>query len=453
MDHTDKNSAAAPATNKERATLNRYQLRPNAPPDGERSAIGGSGTRFRRMTKESILLARQPVYDKQLNVTAYELLFRPPEGDDVSSWDADEETTAVLVAAFTEIGIGQVSDNKSAFIHFTRRWLLSPPPLDPQNVTIQVMKSNQPDAELIAAITQLRNAGFSIAVECTNGMAEWDVLIKLAHVVMVDVSALKGDTLDKLTAYLKKHPVKLLAQKVENYTVFEHCAKLGFDIFQGGFLCRPQSVKGNTIASNKLVVMNLLAALQNPDVDLKSLENIITNDVALSVKLLRICNNASYATQAKVDSIKRAIMILGLQKLKSWVSVIALSRLSDKPTELVMLTLTRAKMMEIMAQKASLQAEKSFTVGLFSAIDAFFDNDIKSILDTLPFDDEIKHAILLHEGNFGKLLKFTLSHERGDWNQVDWPSLDALKIDKECFEGAYIDAVRWASTVMQSLLH
>jgi len=405
------------------------------------------------MTKECILLARQPVYDKQLNVTAYELLFHPPEGVDPNAWDADQETMAVLVNAFTEVGIGQVSDNKSALIHFTRRWLLAPPPLDPQHVTIQVLKSIQPDPEVVEAIKQLRERGFSIALECTVGMSEWDALIKLADVVMVDVGTLKGDTLEKLVIYLKKFPIKLLAQKVENYTVFEHCAKLGFGIFQGGFLCRPQSVKGNSIATNKLVVMNLLAALQNPDIDIKSLEGIITNDVALSVKLLRICNSAAYSSQAKIDSIKRAIMILGLQKLKSWVSVIALSRMSDKPTELVMLTLTRAKMMEVLAQKGGLPSEKSFTVGLFSAIDAFFDNDIKSILDTLPFDDEIKQALLLHEGTFGKLLKFILAHERGEWANIDWDALTQLKIDKSIFESAYIESVRWSSTVMQSLLH
>lgn len=405
------------------------------------------------MTKESILLARQPIYDKQLNVAAYELLFRPPEGVEAGAWDSDEETTSVLVNAFTEVGIGQAADNKSAFIHFTRRWLLSPPPLDPQCITIQVMKSINPDSEVVAALDKLRQSGFSIALECVSGMGEWDSLVKLAHVVTVDVTTLKGETLEKLTAYLKKHHVRLMAQRVENYTVFEYCAELGFELFQGGFLCRPQSVKGNTIASNKLVVMNLLAALQNPEIDLKSLESIITNDVALSVKLLRICNSASYASQAKVDSIKRAIMILGLQKLKSWVSVIALSKLSDKPTELVMLTLTRAKMMEVLAQKALLSSEKSFTVGLFSAIDAFFDNDIKTILDTLPFDDEIKTAILLHDGVFGKLLKCTLAHERGDWATVEWTILTSMKIDKECFEQAYIEAVKWASTIMQSLLH
>lgn len=405
-----------------------------------------------RMTKESILLARQPVYDQKLNVTAYELLFHPPEGTNGVDWDSDQETSDVLVNAFTEVGIGQVSDHKTAFIHFTRRWLLSPPPLEPQFVTIQLMKSTNPDAEIVNAVGKLREQGFSVALECAGGINEWDALLKLATVVMVDVNAVKGDTLQKLVDYLKKFPVKLLAQKVENYTVFEHCAKLGFDIFQGGFLCRPQSVKGSTVATNKLVVMNLLAALQDPDIDIKKLESIITNDVALSVKLLRVCNSASYASQAKIDSIKRAIMILGLQKLKSWVSVIALSRMSDKPTELVMLTLTRAKMMEVLAQKAGISSEKSFTVGLFSAIDAFFDNDIKTVLDTLPFDDEIKRAIALHDGQFGTLLKFTMAHERGDWGNVDWDVLADSRIDKATFENAYIEAVRWSSAVMQSLL-
>ena len=402
------------------------------------------------MESPNILLARQPIYDSTLDVTAYELLFRPPAG---WVWDGDVATSQLVVNAFAEIGIEKATDNKRAFINFTRQWLLSPPPFDPQLVVIEILESVEPDADVVRSVAQLKRSGYTIALDDFVFAPQWRPLLELADIVKIDVLQHDDAALKTLTGQLREYPLQLLAEKVETYSVFEHCKSLGFQMFQGYFLCRPQNIHGESIPSNKMVVMQLLAEVQDPDVDLGGLEKLISHDISLSTKLLRICNSARYATRTRIDSIRKAMVMIGLQELKQWASIIALSRMTDKPNELITLTLTRARMMELLAHSTAVKnRDIYFTVGMFSFIDAFFDQSKESILRSLPFNEEVNRALLHYEGVPGKMLQAVAAHEQGHWDQINWQTLEAMGISQDVFENAYIEALQWAAAIMQSLL-
>ncbi|MFZ5601179.1 MAG: EAL and HDOD domain-containing protein [Pseudomonadota bacterium] len=402
------------------------------------------------MESPNILLARQPIYDSTLDVTAYELLFRPPAG---WVWDGDVATSQLVVNAFAEIGIEKATDNKRAFINFTRQWLLSPPPFDPQLVVIEILESVEPDADVVRSVAQLKRSGYTIALDDFVFAPQWRPLLELADIVKIDVLQHDDAALKTLTGQLREYPLQLLAEKVETYSVFEHCKSLGFQMFQGYFLCRPQNIHGESIPSNKMVVMQLLAEVQDPDVDLGGLEKLISHDISLSTKLLRICNSARYATRTRIDSIRKAMVMIGLQELKQWASIIALSRMTDKPNELITLTLTRARMMELLAHSTAVNnRDIYFTVGMFSFIDAFFDQSKETILRSLPFNEEVNRALLHYEGVPGKMLQAVAAHEQGHWDQINWQTLEAMGISQDLFENAYIEALQWAAAIMQSLL-
>jgi len=404
------------------------------------------------MESSNILLARQPIYDCQLNVAAYELLFRPPQGA-AWEWDGDVATSQLVLNAFAEIGFDRATDGKRAFINFTRRWLLEPPPFDPAQVTIEILETVEPDAEVVAAVRALAKKGFVIALDDFVFAEKWHPLLQLASIVKVDVLEHHGAALEQMVQQLSPYNVTLLAEKVETYGVFEHCKVLGFKLFQGYFLCRPQNIKGDALPSNKMVVMRFLAELQNPDVDMGSLEQLISHDISLSTRLLRICNSARYGARTKIDSIRRAMVLIGLQALKQWAGIIALSRMADKPSELITLTLTRARMMELLGEQYNLpERETYFTVGMFSLIDAFFDQTKQTILGGLPFSDAVNAALLHYDGPAGKILRAVEAHEQGHWSDIDWNALHAIGIEQPGFEQAYLDALVWAADIMQSLL-
>src|SRR5690606_2754188 len=175
--------------------------------------------------------------------------------------------------------------------------------------------------------------------------------------------------------HLKSFGITLVAEKVETYEMLEFCKSLGFDLFQGYFLARPTIIKGRKITENKQAVLQLLSVMHNPDVHLDEVERLIALDPMLSYKLLRLVNSAAFALPRTIDSLRQAIALLGLDIIKNWINLLAMANMGDKPLELSVAALTRARMCAAIAtaMNGKSRSDSFFTVGLLSTLDAFMD--------------------------------------------------------------------------------
>jgi len=242
--------------------------------------------------------------------------------------------------------------------------------------------------------------------------------------------------------------VPLLAEKVETLHTFALCNKLGFDYFQGYFFCRPNIVKGKHTPSSKLAILQLMAKLTDPNLEFKDLEKLIVNDVTMSYRILRYINSAMYNLPRKVDSIHRAITLLGLKTIKSWITILAMSNVDDKPHELMRVAMLRAKMCEGLAGVSKSSPESAFTVGLFSTLDALMDQELEDILIKLPLAEEINNALLNKQGPLGTALLTVLAYEKGDWDNA----LANSSMDAETLRNHYLQAMRWADETTRALI-
>ena len=116
----------------------------------------------------------------------------------------------------------------------------------------------------------------------------------------------------------------------------------------------------------------------------------------------------------------------------------------DKPEELAVQTVTRAKFCESLAPYTGLlnRASDLFLVGLFSLIDSFLDRPKEDILTKIPIDDEIKGAILGEKNTLGKVYDFVLSYERGDWATLAEQGVK-IGIDETRPPQLYLEALKW----------
>ena len=406
------------------------------------------------MSADKILLARQPIYDTSMRITAYELLFRPADQTTMGIWDGDKATSQVILNAFTEVGIETVTGSLPAFINFTRKWLLNPPLFDPEQVVIEVLEDVEIDDEVTQAIVDLAAQGYKIALDDFIFDEKYIPILRVASIVKLDVLAHDRETIANWVSRLRFFKVQLIAEKVETSEMMEYCRGLGFELFQGYFLCRPQIIKGGTLAASKVVVMQLLAELQNPQTEFNHIEKLISQDPTLTYKLLKVFNAAAYALPKKVDSIKRAVTLLGLKKIKSWAALISMSQMSEKPHALMLTALVRARMCEQLAEQLrETEIDCYFTVGLFSTLDAFFDREMPEVLKDLPLADNITDALLHQKGQLGKILQTTIAHERADWDHIDWDTLATIGITPEDMESAYINSIRWSASICNTILN
>lgn len=397
-----------------------------------------------------VFVGRQPIYDRGLTVVAYELLFRSGESNRAGVVDGDQATSQVLHNTFVEIGLDTIVGRKQAFINFTRDFILQDYtavfPAD--RVVIEVLEDIAVDAALLTAIRALSMQGYTIALDDFVLRDHLRPLLEVADIVKVDILTLDRPTLQENVTQLRQYNVRLLAEKVETRDDFDFCRDLGFDYFQGYFLCRPDIVKGQRTPANRLVTLRLLAKLQDPETEFDELEEIISRDVSLSYKLLRLINAAIYGLPKKVESIRQALLLLGTKFITSWVSLIMLTGVNDKPQELMVTALVRGKMCELLAQ-AMQQANKEafFTIGLFSVLDAMLDTPMPEVLKPLPLAEETSRALLYYEGIGGQMLRCVLAYERGNWDEVVCPGLD-----RRCIKEAYLQAITWAAKVSRELM-
>ncbi len=397
-----------------------------------------------------IFIGRQPIYDRRQKVYAYELLFRSEQRNVAEFVDGDRATSDVIVNTFMEIGLDNIVGDKLAFINLTRAFFVDENTisLPRDRVVLELLEDIEADADVVAGVTRLRKQGYAIALDDFIYRESLQALVELADIIKIDIMALSEEEIREHVAQLRRHPLRLLAEKVETREEFELCRELGFDYFQGYFFAQPRIIRGRSLPNNRLATLKLLSRLQDPDITPGELEELIVQDVAFSFRILRYVNSAAVALPRKIDSIQQAVVILGLSALRAWTTLLAMSRIDDKPAELVVTAMIRARMAENLARaRKEPDPDAYFTVGLFSALDALMDNTMEEILTQLPLADHIAEALLRHSGPHGKALKCVLAYERGDWENIHCDALDTDEIRQ-----AYLSAVQWATSTCKALI-
>lgn len=391
---------------------------------------------------QDIYIGRQPIFDRDLNVFAYELLFRSGTQNHAGEFDGDQATSQVIVNAFIEIGLEQIVGPHLAFINLTRNFVTTqaPLPFPKDRVVLEVLESIHPDADVIAGVRNLAAQGYSVALDDFVFNEDLQPMIEQARIVKIDLMTLSRDQLSEHVRLLRGYDVKLLAEKIETQEEFEHCKQLGFDYFQGYFLSRPNIVQGTQLPPNRLAVLQVLAKLQDPRADAEDIEALISQDVALSYKLLRYINSAFFAFPKKIESLRQAVVYLGMQAIRTWVSLLVVAGLGNKPAELVTQAMQRAKMCELLAKTAKRpHADAYFTVGLFSLLEALMDAPLEKILALLPFTDDIRQALLKQEGPYGEALSCAIAYEKGDFLRAHFDRLAPSQMTD-----TYLASARWA---------
>lgn len=396
-----------------------------------------------------VFVGRQPIYNRKLEVFAYELLFRADVNNYAVFDDADQATSQVILNTFMEIGLENIVGDKLAFINFTRTFILGSYlfPFPQARIGLEILEDIRVDASIIESVRKLSAQGYLIVLDDFVYHDDLRPLLEMADIIKLDILALGHAGVLEHLDILKNYEVDMLAEKVETQDDFEFCKKLGFNYFQGYFFCQPNVIKGQRIPVNRLATLQILAKLQDPDTGMQELEALVSQDVSMSYKLLRCVNSSVYGLPIRVESISHALMVLGHQGLKAWASLIALSSIDDKPHELLQTALIRAKMCELLAvamQRSN--KEPFFTVGLFSVLDALMDVPMWELLNSLSVSADINQALLHQQGELGAILRCVLAYERGDWDNVNCPGLTHEQITH-----AYLEAVSWADQAGKEL--
>ena len=384
-------------------------------------------------------IGRLPILDRYNGLHGYHLLARKTSSDPD---DATSTSSQLIVDAFLDLGIENVAGQHTTYINVSEEFLLRPElaALAPGQSVLVVPASLRPTPTVIDALRAVRANGFAVALWGYSSKATAFELVSEVDAVMLDTRKVDAETLARELQPLHGLPLFRIALLVNTMERRHELDSVGFDCFHGPFLRNPKVISGQRLESNRAAVLDLLAKLSDPETTVDDLERIITIDPALSLRILRFVNSPLSGLSNEIESIHHAVVLVGRERIKSWVTLLALSKLDGTVPELLNNMFVRAKFCELYAREGGMvPAEAFFTAGLLSLMDAMMGRPMEEIVETLPLTAELKQGLVSREGPYGRALEAVELMEDGMRKRFHKEGLVASRHAR-----IYLDATRWA---------
>lgn len=368
----------------------------------------------RQQMSTQTLLAAQPIYDRDSQMQAVELLYRNDAGESAETVGEHRATSEVLFNFCTGITDHAAHYNTLAYINVSSDLLLSGTvlPVDPERVVIELVERIDPTPELVAAVERWHAQGFRFALDDFAFQPSWAPLLPMATVIKVDVTQFTPEEVIRHKQALDYLDVHWLAERVEDQATRDRYMEMGFDLFQGYFMARPQLISGQTMSPSGLRLTQLLAVLYQSDPEVSELTAILSEDPELSLNLIRIVNSPLYRGHGKISSIREVVVRLGITNLRHWAAL--LSSLQVVNTEQARVVLVRAYVCEALAGRVRMngpEPDKAFLTGLLSGSEIMLGVPVREFIDRLDLEHDVRKAVLHRKGSLGRLLKLAMTME------------------------------------------
>lgn len=390
-------------------------------------------------------VARQPILTSDEKTFGYELLFRDGVEDYFCSPDSEAASRNTLDTSLL-MGLDVLSDGRRAFINCTRDVLLKDyiTLLPPAQTGVEVLETVPPDDLVIAACQRLKAAGYLIVLDDFEVNDPRERLVNFADIIKVDVRATPSDAAAAMVKQYGPKRCQLLAEKVETRDEFLKAKNAGFVYFQGYFFRRPELMQAREIPANRANYLRLLQAISRPELDPRELESAIKGEASLCYRLLRYLNSPVFGLSREVKSIRHALAILGEREVRRWLRlVVTLSATQNKPSDLVLSALVRARFGELLAPKIKHGESDLFLVGLLSLMDAILEVQMGVVLEGISLDKETRAVLLGEKSILSEFYRLMLAQESGDWGIVASTNSE-LHLSDSFVAESHWKAMQWA---------
>ena len=405
---------------------------------------------------QEIFLARQPIVDREENLVAFELLFRSCDMETADIVDDTRATAQVLVNAFDEMGIAEVLGSHKGYINLEAELLHSDliELLPTKQVVIELLDTMIIDAAVIARCHELKAKGYALALDDVVELSD-DIkpLLAVVEVIKLDLVQIDPARLHGLVRELKRYPVKLLAEKVEDRKQARHCIEMGFDLFQGYYFARPELLSGRRVEPSRVALLRIFS-LMLQEAENEEIEQAFKEHVDLAYKLMCMVNSVGTGLATKISSLKHGLMVFGRRPLKRWVQLLLYaSDKGERPVSpLMQLAATRGKLMELVAQRERPgdpeHVDRAFMVGTLSLLDALLDEPLPQIIVRMNLQDDVESALLLHGGELGRLLALCKKLEAGDVAAIQESLRSHFGLTMDTLNKAQLEALAWANSIV-----
>jgi len=393
-------------------------------------------------------VARQPILTADEKVFGYELLFRDGVEDFFSASDPDAASRSTLNTSVL-LGLDVLCDGRRAFVNCTRDILLKDyiTLLPSGQTVVEILETVPPDDLVVAACRRLKEAGYMIALDDFGVNDPRESLTDIADIIKVDIRATSETDAAAMVKRYGPWRCRLLAEKVETREEFVATKKAGFLYFQGYFFRRPETLTAHEIPANRLNYLRMLKAVSQPELDVREIEKLVKSEASLCYRLLRYLNSAAFGFVSEIHSVRHALSIMGEREVRRWIRLVAsLGAGQNRPSDLVLATLVRARFCELLSPRIQHGESDLFLMGMLSLMDTLLEIPMRQVLDNVPIDQECKAVLLGNPSSLRPVYKLMLARESGEWKAVS-ELTSQLHLKESDVAESYWHAMQWARQV------
>jgi c-di-GMP-related signal transduction protein len=409
------------------------------------------------MYNQKSLVGRQPILNRDLEIVAYELLFRSETSrESALVEDGNFATATVIINTLTEFGFERILGGQRGLINIETDLLMSDALeiLPKERVVLELLETVAVSPELVGRCKTLKADGYSFALDDHQYDPLYKDLYEIVEIVKIDLLLHTDEELVAVAGSLRGFPVKLLAEKVEKQDEFLKCLNLGFELFQGYFFARPSLEEKKRIDETSTTLLKLLRLL-NEEADQEEIEQTFRSRPGLTYKLLLLVNSVSLGLRQKVHNVRHAIAILGRRQIKRWVqlALFAADDFKGFTHPLVELAAVRAHFMEQMACRHPQlitvpgTAEQAFMVGILSLLENIYSISAEEIVTSLNLPHDVGAALTSRSGVLGSLLKLAELTEQ-TYCRVPAEQFDEAGLSREDVQIALVKAYDWLASML-----
>ncbi|WLI77326.1 EAL domain-containing protein [Kosakonia sp. H02] len=408
-------------------------------------------------------VARQAIFDNQLNTVGYELLFRNSMDNRFPDVSAEQATTQLIEEQFLSAPVGRKNDPSTVYVNFPYQLLVEglAETLPKDRVVIEILEDAKPDKPLLETVKRLHTLGFRIALDDFSPGSEWDAFMPYIDVIKFDIRKSPREEIDN---YIRAHRESLrhavlLAEKVETYDEFDAFKKMGFHLFQGYFFSKPVVTRRNKLVQNRAFALELMQEVNIESPNLNKIEELLKRDVSLSFKIMRYAQNILYNTRGisgfRNQSLRDIVVYLGINEMRRFVLVACLTSFEHVGnTEIYYLSLIRAKFCELVAARTSSNnvANDAFLVGLFSLLDVILGLPLEELLEQISVSSEVATALEKERGELYPYVHLARLYEQRMWEEASDVAHE-IGLPYSSISELMNQATKWADELPLTLTH
>ena len=400
-----------------------------------------------------MLVSLVPLFDEDMAVKAYSIftqknnfLLNPLMLGTASNDGAPRIDGLELIE---RMGIETISSDKLMFVSVTNTSIF----LDiqsvsdvPKNRIVLLIDNTIPPVEMyINRIRELKEKGYKLAIRKLH-VTEYENYREILGLMDYVFLNTKKISVEKIRVYFDKlfPDVIMVAGNIDSADVFEEIKALGAcKLFEGSFFRVPVTKGETNVAPLKANYIELLNIVNVNDYDLTKAADIVGRDTALTLSMLKMVNK--FARNSEITSIRHAAAMLGQKELKRWIRTAVVNELyADKPSEIMRLSLIRAKFAENLAKNFDLamKSEELFIMGLFSILDVILEKPMSEALKDVHVSKDVYEALVDKTGKLSVVYEFIEQYEVANWSEISRQML-LHKIDMKDVYNAYVDALVW----------